>query len=171
LAVPAYLVPYGVMTLVWGPLSDRFGRGAVILGSLAAFVALTGSTALAGGAGLFVAARLVTAVGASGVVPIALALVGNQFDYRQRGHALGLLFGAMAGGTAFGSSLGALLEPVISWRGLFVAVAAAGLAVFGLLWRDRRLLGAPTGARRTAAQVTAGYLGLLREGRARRTYV
>lgn len=35
LAVPAYLIPYGVMTLVWGPLSDRIGRGPVILGSLA----------------------------------------------------------------------------------------------------------------------------------------
>ncbi len=32
--VPAYLIPYGVMTSVWGPLSDRVGRGPVILGSL-----------------------------------------------------------------------------------------------------------------------------------------
>ena len=31
LAVPAYLVPYGVMTLVWGPLSDRVGRRPVII--------------------------------------------------------------------------------------------------------------------------------------------
>src|SRR3546814_3894189 len=30
---PAYLIPYGAMVLVWGPLSDRVGRRQVILGS------------------------------------------------------------------------------------------------------------------------------------------
>ncbi|HSH58223.1 MAG TPA: MFS transporter, partial [Acidimicrobiales bacterium] len=76
LAIPAYLLPYGAMTLVWGPLSDRLGRATVILGSLTAFVVLTALSSLAEGAGPFVAARLVTAVGASGVVPISLALIG-----------------------------------------------------------------------------------------------
>jgi hypothetical protein len=44
LAVPAYLIPYGVATLLWGPLSDRAGRAAVILGSMTAFVVLTAAT-------------------------------------------------------------------------------------------------------------------------------
>jgi predicted MFS family arabinose efflux permease len=87
LAIPAYLLPYGAMTLVWGPLSDRLGRATVILGSLTAFVVLTALSSLAEGAGLFVAARLVTAVGASGVVPISLALIGDRFDYRRRAAA------------------------------------------------------------------------------------
>lgn len=42
LAVPAYLIPYGAMTLVWGPVSDRLGRRPVILASLAAFTASPG---------------------------------------------------------------------------------------------------------------------------------
>jgi MFS family permease len=33
LAVPAYLLPHGTATLIWGPLSDRLGRRTVILGS------------------------------------------------------------------------------------------------------------------------------------------
>lgn len=170
LAIPAYLVPYGVMTLVWGPLSDRVGRAGVILGSLIAFVALTAGTALADSAGAFLAARVITAVGASGVVPISLALIGDRFDYQRRGHALGWLFGAMAGGTAFGSSFGALLEPVIGWRGLFLAVSAAGLVVLAIVWRDRALLTSTRGAPPSARQVAGGYLTLLQNGRARRTY-
>ncbi len=35
LSVPAYLVPYGVVTLVWGPAADRFGRRPIILVALA----------------------------------------------------------------------------------------------------------------------------------------
>src|SRR3546814_4091091 len=54
---PAYLIPYGAMVLVWGPLSDRVGRRQVILGSMCGFVALTALATLADGAGAFLAAR------------------------------------------------------------------------------------------------------------------
>ena len=47
LIVPAYLIPYGVSTLVYGVLSDRFGRRRIMLASLTAFVLLTGLTAAA----------------------------------------------------------------------------------------------------------------------------
>ncbi|MER5487496.1 MFS transporter [Streptomyces sp. NPDC002812] len=58
MAVPAYLVPCGALTLVWGPLSDRAGRRPVILASLAAFTVLT---ALAGSNEAFITMRLITA--------------------------------------------------------------------------------------------------------------
>lgn len=48
LIVPAYLIPYGAATLAYGPLSDRFGRGRLILASLLAFVVLTAVTAAPG---------------------------------------------------------------------------------------------------------------------------
>ena len=49
MAVPAYLAPYGGMTLVWGPLSDRLGRRPIILGSMVAFSVLTAATSLVDG--------------------------------------------------------------------------------------------------------------------------
>lgn len=44
LAVPAYLLPHGTATLIWGPLSDRFGRRTVILVSLLLLIAFTVGT-------------------------------------------------------------------------------------------------------------------------------
>jgi predicted MFS family arabinose efflux permease len=170
-AVPAYLIPYGVMTLVWGPLSDRLGRRVIILGSMVAFVVLTAGTAAMDSVGTFTAARAITAMGASGVVPIALALLGDLFAFRERGRALGWLFGAMAGGMAVGSTAGALLEPVIGWRGLFLGVSGFGVVVLALLLRRRDLLGArPTGQPRPLRMVARGYIGLLSTFRAQRTY-
>ena len=61
MAVPAYLLSYGAMVLVWGPVSEHFGRRPVILGSLAAVTVLVGATALAGSAGAFIGMRLATA--------------------------------------------------------------------------------------------------------------
>jgi predicted MFS family arabinose efflux permease len=62
LAVPAYLVPYGVMTLVWGPLSDRVCRRPVILASLVAFTMLTAATAGVDSTAAFIGIRLATAI-------------------------------------------------------------------------------------------------------------
>lgn len=104
LIVPAYLIPYGLATLVYGPLSDRFGRGRVILASLLAFILLTGLTAAAWSPSSLLLLRLLTGLGASGVVPIALALLGDLYPYHARGRPLGWLFGAMAGGMAVGTA-------------------------------------------------------------------
>ncbi len=87
LAVPAYLIPYGIATLVYGVLSDRVGRRRIMLASLSAFIALTALTATARTADELTAWRLATGVGASAVVPLALALIGRLFPYEQRGRA------------------------------------------------------------------------------------
>lgn len=172
LAVPAYLLPYGAMTLLWGPLSDRVGRRPIILASLAAFTVLTAATAFTNGPVAFIGLRVATAIGASGVVPISLALIGDLFPYQQRGRALGWLFGGMAGGIALGSTGGALGEPFSGWPGLFLAVAAAGLLLLVVVLGARLVPATPrpTGASPTVRKVAAGYAALLGTARGRRTY-
>ena len=172
LIVPAYMIPYGVSTLFYGLLSDRLGRRRIMLASLLAFIVLTALTATAQSASQMILWRLVTGLGASGVVPLALALVGTLFPYEQRGRPLGWLFGAMAGGMAFGSTFGALMEPFVGWRGIFLGVSLLSAGVLGLFLPYQRLLGdappAPTG---TIRDMLAAYGSLLGPGRGRRTYV
>src|SRR5438552_972521 len=141
LAVAAYLIPYGVSTLFYGLLSDRIGRRRIMLASLLAFSVLTAVTATSKSSTQLIVWRLLTGVGASGVVPLALALIGTLFPYQQRGRPLGWLFGAMAGGMAFGSTVGAVLEPFIGWRALFLGVSLVSAMVLGLLMPYQRLLG------------------------------
>jgi predicted MFS family arabinose efflux permease len=171
LVVPAYLVPYGIATLFYGLLSDRLGRRPVLFASLLAFIFLTALTATAQSATQMIVWRLLTGVGASGVVPLALALMGDLFPYEQRGRPLGWLFGAMAGGAAFGSTVGAVLEPFTGWRLLFVGVAFAGAGALWLLLPYRSLLGARTqGPLPPVGEILAGYRTLLAPGRGLRTY-
>ncbi|MFF3159911.1 MFS transporter [Streptomyces sp. NPDC057910] len=171
LSVPAYLVPCGAMTLVWGSISDHVGRRPVILSSLAVFTVLTALTGLVDSTGAFVGIRLATGIGASGVVPISLALIGDVFPYASRGRALGWLFGGMAGGIAVGSSAGALTEPLIGWPGLFALVAGAAFIllvaalVAGVL-PPSTLPSCPS----SLPEVLAGYRRLVSHGRGLRTY-
>ena len=171
LIVPAYLIPYGIATLIYGLLADRIGVQRVMFVSLAAFAALTGLTATASSIGQIALWRILTGVGASGVVPLALVLVGKLFPYEQRGRPLGWLFGAMAGGMAFGAPLGAMLVPAIGWRGLFLLVGAVGGVVLILFLPYRRMIAEvmqPVGG--TLGDLLRGYASLLGSPRAQRTY-
>ena len=170
--VPAYLIPYGVSTLFYGILSDHIGRRRIMVVSLLAFVVLTALTAIAQTAGQITAWRFLTGVGASGVVPLALALVGTLYPYEQRGRPLGWLFGAMAGGAAFGATVGVMAESIIGWRMLFVSVAIAASVAFVFLMPYVSLLGSPAAEvrRPSLKDVFAGYRSLVATRRGSRTY-
>jgi len=171
LIVPAYMIPYGVSTLFYGLLSDRLGRRRIMLASLLAFVVLTILTATSQDSSQMIGWRLLTGLGASGVVPLALAWIGATFPYEQRGRPLGWLFGAMAGGMAFGSTFGAILEPLIGWQGIFLAVGGLGAVVFGVFFPYRHLLGdAPPATAGKLRDLFAAYGALLGSGRGRGTY-
>lgn len=171
LIVPAYLIPYGVATLAYGILADRIGIHRVMFASLAAFSALTILTATAQSIEQLALRRIVTGIGASGVVPLALTLVGRLYPYEQRGRPLGWLFGAMAGGMAFGSPLGAMIVPVVGWQGLFLVVGAAGAALLLVLLPYRAFIAVTvqpvTG---TLQDLFRGYKDLLGTPRGQRTY-
>jgi MFS family permease len=166
LMVPVYMIPYGIAALFYNLLSDRVGRQRIMLASLLAFVILTSLTATAQSASQMIFWRLLTGLGASGVVPLALALMGALFPYEQRGRPLGWLFGAIAGGVAFGSTVGVILEPFIGWRMLFIGVGGAAAGVLGLLLPYRTLLGGPAaGPPLSFRAIFIGYRSLLEKGR------
>jgi predicted MFS family arabinose efflux permease len=171
LAIPAFLIPYGVMTLIWGPLSDRIGRRTVIVAALIAYTVLNASTALAQTAGVFLVMRLLSAFGVSGVISTGMALIGDVVPYTKRGRALGWVFGGMAAGMAFGAAGGALTEPFLGWRGLFLVAAVLGLLVLITALVSRALPGTPrTTTPAPIRAVAAAYVMLLGIGRGRRTY-
>lgn len=171
LIVPAYLIPYGLATLVYGLLADRLGLWRIMAASLLAFAVLTALTATARSVHELVLWRLLTGLGASGVVPLALVLVARLYPYEQRGRPLGWIFGAMAGGMAFGSTVGAVLEPYIGWRALFITLGAAGALLLVVVVPYRGLIGsAVQGTPGNFGALLRGYRELLGTARGQRTY-
>jgi len=170
--VPAYLIPYGVATLAYGLLADRIGVWRIMAASLCAFSLLTALTATAQSIEQVAFWRLLTGLGASGVVPLALVLVGRLFPYERRGRPLGWLFGAMAGGMAFGSTVGAVLEPYLGWRGIFIGVGIAGIATLAVLLPYQRLIAGATQAVQGGWKALfQAYRSLFASARGRRTYL
>ena len=170
--VPAYMLPYGISTLSYGPLSDRVGRKPVILTLLVMMVVTTVGVATARTAYQMLAWRLLGGIATGGVVPIALALLGDLFPYAERGRPIGWMFGAMAGGMAFGSSLGAFLNPIIGWRRevLITAILSGITLAFAIRFRhsfESKLPQHPL----SASDVISGYVNLFSDPRAAKGYI
>jgi predicted MFS family arabinose efflux permease len=115
--------------------------------------------------------RLLGGIASGGIVPIALALLGDLFPYEQRGRPIGWMFGAMAGGMAFGSTFGALLNPTLGWRGEFLLTAGAGAIIMAFAIRLRQFLGGEIAAHPLSpGRLIAEYGSLFRSSRGAKAY-
>jgi predicted MFS family arabinose efflux permease len=165
-------LPYGISTLFYGPLSDRVGRKPVILTLLVMMVLTTAGVATAHTATQMLAWRLLGGVATGGIVPIALALLGDLFPYAERGRAIGWMFGAIAGGMAFGSTLGAFLNPIIGWRSEFLITAGLSGITLAFAIRLRHCFESQLPRHPLAAsEVISGYIHLFSDPRAARGYI
>ena len=134
--VPGFSIAYGISTLIYGVLSDRFGRTPVLLillliASLAAMMISLAATARE-----LITLRILSGVGSGGIVTIALASIGDRYPYAIQGRPMGTIFGAIAAGMGLGSSLGPILNPLFGWRNEFRMIAC-GLALMSFFVRRR----------------------------------
>ena len=170
LLVPAYTIPYALSALVCGAVGDRVGRRGLWYVSLAGFVVFAALTALSPNVWVLLAMRAAAGAANVGMVVMGLSLIGDLYPDRERGHAIGWAFGAIAGGSAFGSTAGGLLAPLVGWRGLFLIVAGLGVVVLAIAWRVRDVIKAEPKPPTPLSDMLGGYVKLLKLRRARRTY-
>ncbi|HWO32434.1 MAG TPA: MFS transporter, partial [Candidatus Acidoferrum sp.] len=129
--VPGFSIAYGVSTLIYGVLSDRFGRTPVLLILLpfASLMALMISFATT--ARELITLRILSGIGSGGIVTIALTSIGDQYPYVVQGRPMGRIFGAIAAGMGLGSSFGPILNPLFGWRSEFRTLAC-GFALIAI---------------------------------------
>jgi predicted MFS family arabinose efflux permease len=138
IVVTAFTLAYGLFQVVHGPLGDRVGRlRTVAVAMLVASVGSLGSALAPSLTGLAVL-RFVTGIGAAGIIPVALAWIGDQTSYENRQSALGRFLGFSISGQIVGPALGGALAEWLSWRDVCYLLAGAFLVVaIALLRFDR----------------------------------
>ena len=90
--------------------TSKATRGEVIIVSLATFIVffqgLMVAPAFVGNVDQMIMVKLLAGISSAGIAPTTISWISDRFPYKERGYALGIFFGCMAGGTAFGSSTG-----------------------------------------------------------------
>ncbi|MCK7501120.1 MAG: MFS transporter [Comamonadaceae bacterium] len=79
LTLSVFVLVYGTMQLVLGPVSDRYGRYPALVGGLALYAGASIAAAQASSIGILIGARAVQAVGCCGVVVAARAIVRDAY--------------------------------------------------------------------------------------------
>ncbi len=125
--VSAYAVTYGVLQLFYGPLGDRIGKLQVVRWASLGCAVACALVALAPTLGLMVGARALMGAAAAGIIPLAMAWIGDTVAYGERQETLARLLGAIVIGLVAGQWLGAWVTDLFGWRWVFWAL----LAVFG----------------------------------------
>lgn len=171
LLIAAYMLPFGVFQLVFGPLADRFGKTRVILVTFTAFAVATALCALGNTLTGVAAFRALTGIFAAATMPISLALIADAVPMESRQQAVGSFMGVAFLGQALSMGIGGAIAYYFDWRGVFVvyAVASAGVAV--ALWRGLRGLEITPVRPESGTTAFGRYAALLGHGPSLRTYL
>jgi MFS transporter, DHA1 family, multidrug resistance protein len=137
LVIPAYMLGFGIFQLVFGPLSDRFGRRMPLLCGVGIYCLAALSAFFVKDFDSLLVLRFLQGAGAAASAVIGMALVRDLFVGDEMAKTLSLVFMVMMVSPIIAPGLGQFLLTVMDWRGLFGFMAGLGGLV--LIWIFFRL--------------------------------
>jgi DHA1 family bicyclomycin/chloramphenicol resistance-like MFS transporter len=135
LSITLYLIGVAVGQLIYGPLSDRFGRRPLLMGGLAVHVVASLACALAPTIGWLVVARIVQALGACAGVVLARAVIRDAWPRDEAASVLGYVTMGMTIAPMVAPVLGSLLDASVGWRGGMLACLVFALPLALAAWK------------------------------------
>ncbi|MEW2140117.1 MFS transporter [Streptomyces sp. NPDC005409] len=164
-AVTAFALPSGGFLLLFGRVSDLFGRRRLFVAGLVLFTLASVLAAAAWNPALFLAARALQGFGAAAVVPAGMSLLTTTFpEGPQRNKALAVNGTVLSLGFTVGMLLGGVMTDRLGWRSTMSLLAAAGalLAIAApLLLAESRPARRPQLDVPGAVTVTGGLLSVI----------
>jgi MFS transporter, DHA1 family, multidrug resistance protein len=161
LTVSGYLVGFSAGQLLWGPVSDRYGRRSPVAVGLIIFVLGAAGCALSTTAGQLILWRVVQALGASAGVVLARAMVRDLYSRDRAARVLSTLMTVMAVAPLVGPTVGSQILRVADWPAIFWTLVAIGLATLLALTTIPETLPRDRRTAEPMGQALAGYGELL----------
>jgi DHA1 family bicyclomycin/chloramphenicol resistance-like MFS transporter len=124
-----FFIFYSIATLVWGPLSDRYGRRPILLIGLTLYMIAGILCGIANSAFEIIIFRVLQAIGGGVATTIATAIIKDVYVGRKQETTLAIVQSMVVISPALAPVFGSLLLTFISWRGIFFTQAILGLIV------------------------------------------
>ncbi len=134
LTLAGFFFTYGLFLLVYGPLSDRFGRRPVLLIGISIYVLGSLTCAFALGPVSMISFRVVQAAGAASASALSMAMCKDLFDGKERARILAHIAVIMTVAPMAGPVIGGYILTYSSWPFVFVVQALlGGIAFIGVI--------------------------------------
>lgn len=127
LTLSLFLAGFAAGQVVYGPVSDRYGRKRVLLAGLGLYIVASFVCALAPSVETLTAARFFQAFGASGPIVLARTIVRDLYEGPRAGRELSRMGTVMGLVPALAPILGGVLEAGYGWRASFFVSGGAGV--------------------------------------------
>ena len=134
LSMSAFVYAFAAGQLVYGPLSDRFGRRPVLLWSMSLFTLGAVLAAMAGSFETLVASRVLQGIGAGAAPTVARAVIRDVYGPERSGQVMSYIMAAFGLIAVANPIVGGVLTDWFGWRAIFVYMTAYGAIVLVLVW-------------------------------------
>ena len=131
----ALVLAFGCSQLVWGPLSDRWGRRPILLAGIGLYALAAIGCAVAPHMEALIACRTVQGAALGAVVMAARAIVRDLYAPVEGAHVMSKALSGLGVLACASPLVGSVLTSYWGWRATMVALAVVGIAAWWLVWR------------------------------------
>lgn len=129
LVVYAYMIGFGIAQVVYGPLSDVYGRRPLVIAGLAILIAGAIVSAFATGFVGLLIARVLQGIGAAAARVIAVSIVRDRYAGREMARVMSFTMMVFMVVPVLAPTFGGLILALAGWRSIFAIMAALSIAV------------------------------------------
>jgi DHA1 family bicyclomycin/chloramphenicol resistance-like MFS transporter len=132
LTLAAFIAGLAIGQLIYGPLSDRFGRRGPLLVGIVLYIFASAACAFAPSIRWLIALRFLQAVGGACGPVIARAIVRDRYSGRDVARVLSLLILVMGVAPILAPLLGGWILKLAGWRAIFGVLAVLGVLALAM---------------------------------------
>ena len=125
----AYSLTFASLLILFGRMSDRFGRRLMFVTGIVVFVVASALVALGLSASEIIGARALQGVGAAMILPSSLSIINAVFIGKSRAVAFAVWGGTIGGMAALGPIVGGWLTTYATWNWAFLINVPIGIIV------------------------------------------
>lgn len=133
LTLTALLLAFGLSQLVWGPLSDRYGRRPILLWGLGAYVVASIAAGLAPSMLQLIVWRTVQGAAMGAAVMCARALVRDLYQPLEGARVMSKGLSGLGAIACLAAPVGGVLSAAFGWRAALLALAVAGAIALAVI--------------------------------------
>ncbi len=119
LSLSLFLIFFALGILIWGPVSEKFGRKPILLTGLVLYTLGSAGCALSTNVTMLILSRVVQAFGGGAAEAVATAMVKDMYDGRKRETILAVVMAMVVVAPVVAPILGAMILQFMSWRAIF----------------------------------------------------